>query len=161
PESGEKVKLPVTVRWRAKDFDLANGNHFGVFEDKLVPKPKRVVRMRICTAGDHVAGVRQCHDDRKQVFYTTETSYTFKCFEPRLLAEGASVVAADINEERLKALAAAFGERLVTMRADVTKETDTQAMVAACVDAFGALDAGFNVAGAAQGGPLEDMTEEA
>ncbi len=79
----------------------------------------------------------------------------------RLVGEGASVVAADINEQRLKALAAELGGRLATITADVTREADMAAMVTAAVDGFGSLDVGFNVAGAAQGGPLVELTEEA
>jgi NAD(P)-dependent dehydrogenase (short-subunit alcohol dehydrogenase family) len=79
----------------------------------------------------------------------------------RLHAEGGSVVAADINEERLKDLGSELGERVATIRADVTREADMEAMVAMAVEGFGAINAGFNVAGAAQAGPIVDLTEEA
>lgn len=63
----------------------------------------------------------------------------------RLLADGASVVAVDLNEE---ALAWTKGvDRLVSMAGDVTKEETNEAMVALATDSFGALHGVFLNAG--------------
>lgn len=78
----------------------------------------------------------------------------------RLIAEGASVVAADINESALEAVAAEFGDRCVGIRADVAVEADNEAMVKRAVDAFGQLDVAFNVAGSNRLGSIVDLTEE-
>jgi NAD(P)-dependent dehydrogenase (short-subunit alcohol dehydrogenase family) len=77
-----------------------------------------------------------------------------------LIAEGASVVAADINESGLGALAAELGERCFPVRTNVTQEAEVAAMVAAAASHFGRLDAAFNVAGSARMGPIVDQSEE-
>jgi len=77
----------------------------------------------------------------------------------RLLAEGARVVAADLAADRLHALEAELGEGFVGLRADVTTESDLEALVAAAVDRFGGLDCAFNVAGGARPGYIVDLAE--
>jgi len=72
----------------------------------------------------------------------------------RFLAEGASVVCAELNPEsadRTAALAraAGHGDRLRVVRADVAEETDVAAAVDAATQAFGRLDCIFNNAGVA------------
>lgn len=72
----------------------------------------------------------------------------------RFLAEGASVVAADINEENGRATIelakrAGAGGRVRFVRTDVTQEAEVAAAVAAAPDAFGRLDCVFNNAGVA------------
>jgi NAD(P)-dependent dehydrogenase (short-subunit alcohol dehydrogenase family) len=74
----------------------------------------------------------------------------------RLLAEGASVVAGDVNTERLDLLAKELGERFHGVRADVRSEGDVAALVAAALE-IGPLDCGFNVAGLGAGGLITDM----
>jgi NAD(P)-dependent dehydrogenase (short-subunit alcohol dehydrogenase family) len=76
-----------------------------------------------------------------------------------LVSEGARVVAADINQERLAALESEFGDKVVGVVADVTRESDVEAMVAKAVERFGRLDLGFNVAGAARAGAIVDLAE--
>ncbi|HEY8289060.1 MAG TPA: SDR family NAD(P)-dependent oxidoreductase [Acetobacteraceae bacterium] len=78
----------------------------------------------------------------------------------RLLDEGARVAAADIQGDRLDALAAEFGGAFAAGRADVTKEADVERMVATAVERFGAVDAAFNVAGAARPGYIVDLSED-
>lgn len=78
----------------------------------------------------------------------------------QLVAEGASVIAADINTDRLEALACDLGEHCATIRADVSIDRDVNAMVAASVERFGKLDVAFNVAGAARTGAILDQSEE-
>ena len=77
----------------------------------------------------------------------------------RLLAEGASVVAADLNAEQLKQMETEFAGKLAGVVADVTREDAVANMVATAIERFGGLDVAFNVAGAARGGPITDLTE--
>jgi NAD(P)-dependent dehydrogenase (short-subunit alcohol dehydrogenase family) len=75
----------------------------------------------------------------------------------RLVAEGAKVVAGDINDERLEALQSELGDAVATVHADVREEGDVEALVAAATARFGGLHAGFNVAGLGGGGLIVDM----
>lgn len=77
----------------------------------------------------------------------------------RLLDEGAHVIVADVNAERLKQMEAEFADRIAGVVTDVTREDDVVAMVAAAVERFGGLDVAFNVAGAARGGAIVDLSE--
>jgi len=75
----------------------------------------------------------------------------------RLLHEGAQVVAADVNAERLAALNA---DGVATVAGNVTVEADVARMVASTVDRFGALHCAFNVACASKPGFIVDLTEQ-
>jgi NAD(P)-dependent dehydrogenase (short-subunit alcohol dehydrogenase family) len=77
----------------------------------------------------------------------------------QLLAEGARVVVADINEARLNLLAPELGDRCLTVRTDVTRETDIEALVAAALRRFGKIDVAFNVAGAARMAAITEQSE--
>ena len=77
----------------------------------------------------------------------------------RLLAEGARVVAADIDAKRLEALEAEAGGNLAGVVTDVTNEEAVERMVATAVERFGGLDIAFNVAGAARGAAITELTE--
>lgn len=77
----------------------------------------------------------------------------------RLLAEGARVVAGDVNEAALAALAAELGAEFAGRRADVTREAEVEALVGFAAERFGGLDCAFNVAGAARPGYLVDLSE--
>jgi NAD(P)-dependent dehydrogenase (short-subunit alcohol dehydrogenase family) len=77
----------------------------------------------------------------------------------RLLAEGASVVAGDINAERLEKLGTELGDKFHGVQADVRSESDVAALVAA-TGRFGSLDCGFNVAGLGRGAAIVDHSEE-
>jgi NAD(P)-dependent dehydrogenase (short-subunit alcohol dehydrogenase family) len=61
--------------------------------------------------------------------------------------EGASVVLTDVNDQAGEATAGAIGDRALYVHADVSDESDAEAMVAAAVDAFGRLDILYNNAG--------------
>jgi NAD(P)-dependent dehydrogenase (short-subunit alcohol dehydrogenase family) len=63
------------------------------------------------------------------------------------LDEGASVVLADLDEDRGKRIAAEFGEHAHFVRTDVAQERDVDEAVAAAVTEFGGLDCLFNNAG--------------
>lgn len=68
----------------------------------------------------------------------------------RFAAEGAQVVATDLNLEALAALAREVknaGQQISTMRCDVSQRADTQRVVADTVAAFGRLDILVNSAG--------------
>lgn len=68
----------------------------------------------------------------------------------RMLAEGGSVVAADISQDGLKdtvAKAGAAGDRLTTVVVDVADETSVRAAVTTAVETLGGLDVLVNAAG--------------
>ncbi|CNE41807.1 short-chain dehydrogenase/reductase SDR [Mycobacterium tuberculosis] len=79
----------------------------------------------------------------------------------RLLGRGWAVVAADLNVEALRDLAAEAGEgardRFRTIRIDVSDEAAVRAAVEVAVDAFGGLDVMVNNAGV--GGAFGPITE--
>jgi NAD(P)-dependent dehydrogenase (short-subunit alcohol dehydrogenase family) len=63
------------------------------------------------------------------------------------VAEGASVVIADLQDERGRRVAAELGVRAAYEHADVSREADVKAAVDATVARFGRLDCIFNNAG--------------
>jgi NAD(P)-dependent dehydrogenase (short-subunit alcohol dehydrogenase family) len=100
--------------------------------------------------------------DGKVAVITGGASGMGKATVLRFLAEGAKVVAADINDVNGKGLleeAAALGfeGKLRFATADVSAETDVEAMIADAVDSFGGVDVVFNNAGF--GGAFGPLTE--
>jgi NAD(P)-dependent dehydrogenase (short-subunit alcohol dehydrogenase family) len=77
-------------------------------------------------------------------------------------AEGAKVLACDIQDDLGRELEARFGGQVAYQRCDVLQESQIEAAMAAAVAHFGGLDILFNNAGAG-GSPqaIEDMTGEA
>lgn len=67
----------------------------------------------------------------------------------RLVAAGANVVVADLNEIASQSLINELGTATRAIRCNVTVETDVQAVVDCAVDAFGALHGVVNCAGIA------------
>lgn len=61
--------------------------------------------------------------------------------------QGASIVAADINGEGVRALSSGYGDRMISVRADVSQKADVDAMVRTAIEAFGGLDIVVNNAG--------------
>lgn len=103
------------------------------------------------------------HTDRyadKIAVVTGGASGIGRAIVTRLVAEGARVVAGDINEEGLASVQAELGDDVRTVTADVTRESDVEALVRTCVDAFGGVDLGFNVAGASRPALIVDLSEE-
>ena len=79
----------------------------------------------------------------------------------RFVAEGATVMVADMNAAGAKAVADSIGDAARSIGADVTKAAEADAMIAATVDAFGKLDILVNNAGAPQYiNNFEDVTED-
>lgn len=80
-----------------------------------------------------------------------------------LAAEGADLVVAGRRQEPLEETARLIeesGGKALVVTADVTRAADVQAVVAAAVDRFGALDVAVNNAGVFLGGqPLADLPE--
>jgi NAD(P)-dependent dehydrogenase (short-subunit alcohol dehydrogenase family) len=80
-----------------------------------------------------------------------------------LAAEGADLVVAGRRREPLEETARLIeesGGKALVVTADVTRAADVQAVVAAAVDRFGALDVAVNNAGVFLGGqPLADLPE--
>jgi len=62
-------------------------------------------------------------------------------------ARGAQVIAADVRQETVDALAAELGDAVLAHGVDVADPDSCAAMVAAAVERFGRLDAGINVHG--------------
>lgn len=72
--------------------------------------------------------------------------------------EGATVVAADISGAEAQT-AALYGDDVVAVHCDVTKEAEIEACVATAVATFGRLDVMLNVAGIADGCMVADLTD--
>jgi meso-butanediol dehydrogenase/(S,S)-butanediol dehydrogenase/diacetyl reductase len=82
----------------------------------------------------------------------------------RFAAEGASVIVADMVEQRASSVAREItdaGGTALPQTADVTSATDVKAMVAAAQEAFGPTDILVNNAAKATDTDFLDMTEEA
>jgi NAD(P)-dependent dehydrogenase (short-subunit alcohol dehydrogenase family) len=73
--------------------------------------------------------------------------------------EGAKVLAADISGAE-QDTAAEAGDAAVPFHADVTRESDVEAMIAKAVSEFGRLDILCNVAGIGTGGLIADVKME-
>ncbi|HYI99145.1 MAG TPA: 3-hydroxyacyl-CoA dehydrogenase [Thermoleophilaceae bacterium] len=64
-----------------------------------------------------------------------------------LVAEGARVAIADVNDDKANALAEELGDAAIAVHCDVTSEEETQAAVGAAVEAFGSLRLAVGCAG--------------
>jgi NAD(P)-dependent dehydrogenase (short-subunit alcohol dehydrogenase family) len=73
--------------------------------------------------------------------------------------EGAKVLAVDVSGAEAET-AAEIGPSVVPFHADVTRETEVEAMFAAALSAFGRLDAALNVAGTLGHRTSEEVTLE-
>lgn len=76
----------------------------------------------------------------------------------RLAAEGARVVAVDINSELVATATDTFGESVIGHVANVTDEIALRGAFERAVSEFGTLDLLFNVAGGSKSSPLVDMS---
>lgn len=75
----------------------------------------------------------------------------------RLVAEGARVLAVDINHEGLQALVEELGSNAKPHTADVANRAEVEGMVKASIDHFGALDILVNNAGIGSLGRAADL----
>jgi 3alpha(or 20beta)-hydroxysteroid dehydrogenase len=78
----------------------------------------------------------------------------------RFVAEGASVVIADINDEKGEAVAASLGDAARFVHLDVTDESQWAAAVALADEAFGPVSVLVNNAGILVFGPLQQLTSD-
>ncbi|MFL6204899.1 MAG: SDR family NAD(P)-dependent oxidoreductase [Acidimicrobiales bacterium] len=92
--------------------------------------------------------------ESKVVVVTGAASGIGRATARRLLADGATVVGAD-----LPATAEDLGERWTYVPTDVTDERGVQALVATAVDVGGRLDGAVTAAGVAGGGPVHQLEE--
>jgi NAD(P)-dependent dehydrogenase (short-subunit alcohol dehydrogenase family) len=100
-----------------------------------------LVRGTVMTRMGEIAG--------KTAVVTGATSGIGNAIARLLVAEGANVVAAGRNVERLAELERELGSAVVGARTDVLIEDDIRAVVATAVERFGRLDLAFNVVGGA------------
>lgn len=79
----------------------------------------------------------------------------------RFLKDGAKVVIGDVNAEQLAKTAADLGnpDSLVTLKTDVSKRAEVDALVQLAIDRFGRLDVIVNNAGIARTQQFLDITE--
>jgi NAD(P)-dependent dehydrogenase (short-subunit alcohol dehydrogenase family) len=77
----------------------------------------------------------------------------------RLVAEGASVVVADLNDAALAQAKAELGEKVVCTTTDVRIEAQVEAMVHVATQRFGRLDVAFNAAGLGGFGEITELAE--
>jgi NAD(P)-dependent dehydrogenase (short-subunit alcohol dehydrogenase family) len=80
-----------------------------------------------------------------------------------IASEGASVVIADIDEQRGKKIVGEIeksGGKALFVRTNVSKKQDAEKMVKATVDRFGSIDILVNNAGILYTAPFEETTEE-
>jgi meso-butanediol dehydrogenase/(S,S)-butanediol dehydrogenase/diacetyl reductase len=75
----------------------------------------------------------------------------------RLMAEGASVVVADLQRDRAEALASELGDRADPVGLDVTNHEAVDRLMAGAVERFGRLDVVFNNAGISSMGRVDEL----
>ena len=76
----------------------------------------------------------------------------------KFAAEGAKVMMADVNEEKLKAAADELGQKYIT--GDLSKREVCKAVVDKCVEEFGTVNVVVNVAGLQNVCPIPDFPED-
>jgi NAD(P)-dependent dehydrogenase (short-subunit alcohol dehydrogenase family) len=80
----------------------------------------------------------------------------------RFAADGARLVAADVQDARGQALVASLGDEAAYRHCDVSREADVRALVAHALERFGRVDVLVNNAGiGGPGGPIEGIDVEA
>ncbi len=82
----------------------------------------------------------------------------------QMAVAGADVMLADINEEAVianaKKIAEETGRECAAIRCNVAKREEVEAMVDACVERFGHIDAMVNCAGIAMRKPFDEFTQK-
>ncbi|RHW39435.1 3-hydroxybutyrate dehydrogenase [Lysinibacillus yapensis] len=74
--------------------------------------------------------------------------------------QGAKLVLADINEEKVKDAALSLGENAIGLKCDVTQEAEIQHVIQTAIDTFGRLDVLINNAGTQHVAMIEDFPTE-
>ena len=85
--------------------------------------------------------------EHKVAIVTGAASGFGRAIAERFALEGARVVAADINGEGVRELAAGFVKSMIAVACDVSRKADVDAMVRVATEAFGGLDIMVNNAG--------------
>lgn len=85
--------------------------------------------------------------EHKVAIVTGAASGFGRAIAERFALEGARVVAADINGEGVRELAAGFIKSMIAVACDVSRKADVDAMVRVATEAFGGLDIMVNNAG--------------
>lgn len=81
-----------------------------------------------------------------------------KAIAERFVAEGATLLLADIDAARVEAVAADLGQQAFV--ADVAKKAEVEALIARAGELWGGLDVLVNNAGVTHAASLDDLTEE-
>ena len=92
----------------------------------------------------------------KTVLVTGAASGLGRAIARAAAAEGAHLVAGDIDEAGLAALSSELGDGVATLRSDVRDESDQEALVALATERFGGLDVAVANAGAGFASPVVD-----
>ena len=92
----------------------------------------------------------------KTVLVTGAASGIGRAIAVAAAAEGANLVAGDIDEPGLAALAAELGDGIATLHSDVRDEADQEALVALATERFGGLDVAVANAGGGFAAPIVD-----
>ena len=79
----------------------------------------------------------------------------------KFVAEGARVLAVDLNADAVEQLAAGYGDEVSALAVDVTDYTQVEGMVSAAVERFGSFDVMLNNAGIAPPKPLLEHDPDA
>ena len=98
--------------------------------------------------------------DGKAAIVTGSGSGIGRAMALGLASEGASVLIADIDEERAQAVAGEIGGNSFGIMVDVSQTAAVDGMVQTCVERFGSVDILINNAGRVEVGNVVDMTDE-
>lgn len=98
--------------------------------------------------------------DGKKAFVTGGARGIGKCIATALAEAGADVAIVDVNLEAAKKtadeIAAANGNKMIAIQADITSQKDVDAMIETILDEFGRLDVAFCNAGIGHTVAIED-----